>query len=63
MKIALLGILGNTAIFLLFAFACWNINPAYWDSTARVLCVFLMGTVTIFTFAYFVITLDNDKKQ
>ena len=27
MKVVLLGLLGNIAIFLLFAFACWQLNP------------------------------------
>lgn len=61
MKVVLLGLLGNIAIFLLFAFACWNINPSHWDSISRVFCTFLLGVVTLFTFAYFIIELANKK--
>ena len=61
MKVVLLGLLGNIAIFLLFAFACWDINPSHWEIVSRVFCAFLMGAVTMFTFAYFIIELANKK--
>lgn len=61
MKIALLGLLGNIAIFLLFAFAHWNINPVYWIPESRAICAFLMGAITLVTFAYFIIELSNKK--
>lgn len=61
MKIVILGLLGNIAIFLLFAFANWNINPVYWVIECRALCAFLMGAITLAAFAYFIIGLSNEK--
>lgn len=62
MKFALLGLLGNIAIFLLFAFANWNINPAYWVTEWRTLCAFLVGAITFATFLFFIIELSNKKQ-
>lgn len=61
MKIVILGLLGNIAIFLLFAFAHWSINPIYWITEWRAFCAFLMGAITFATFAYFIIELSNKK--
>lgn len=61
MKVALLGLLGNIAIFLLFAFANWEINPVYWVTEWRMLCAFLMGVITLVAFAYFIIELSNKE--
>lgn len=61
MKVILLGLLGNIAVFLLFAFAYWNYNPLYWDFTGRVLCAFLISIITMITFTYFIIELTKDK--
>ncbi len=55
MKFALLGLLGNIAMFLLFAFANWEINPVYWVTKWRAICAALMGTVIFTTtFAYII---------
>ena len=59
MKIVILGLLGNIAIFLLFAFACLEINPACWRVEWRVFCAFIMGAITFTAFAYFIIELSN----
>ena len=48
MKFALLGLLGNIAIFLLFAFANWEINPKYWDVFLRGMFSFLLIVVAFF---------------
>lgn len=61
MKIVILGLLGNIAIFLLFAFANWEINPVYWIAEWRTFCAFLMGAITFATFLYFIIELSNKK--
>ena len=61
MKIVILGLLGNIAIFLLFAFALWEINPVYWTTEWRAFCAFLMGATTLATFAHFIIELSNKK--
>ena len=61
MKIVILGLLGNIAIFLLFAFAHWEINPVYWIAEWRAFCAFLMGAITLAAFAYFIIELSNKK--
>ena len=61
MKIVILGLLGNIAIFLLFAFAHWNINPVYWITEWRAVCAFLMGAITFATFIYFIIELTIKK--
>lgn len=61
MKVVLLGLLGNIAIFLLFAFACWDINPSHWGIVSRVFCAFLMGAITFATFFYCIIELSNKK--
>jgi hypothetical protein len=61
MKVVLLGLLGNLAVFLLFAFGNWNINPECWDSVSRVFCTVLMGVDTLMTFTYFIIELSNKK--
>lgn len=61
MKFALLGLLGNIAIFLLFAFAHWEINPICWAVEWRALCALFMGTITLATFAYFIVKLSNKK--
>lgn len=55
MKAVLLGWLGNIAVFLLFAFFSWDISPANWGQGTRAACAFLMGTITMMTFAYFII--------
>ena len=62
MKIVTLGLLGNIAIFLLFAFANWNINPVYWAAEWRTFCAFLMGAITFAAFIYFIIELSNKKQ-
>lgn len=62
MKIVILGLLGNIAIFLLFAFANWNINPVYWIAESRAFCAFLMGAITFAAFLYFIIELSNKKQ-
>lgn len=62
MKIVILGLLGNIAIFLLFAFANWNINPVYWVTVWRTLCAFLMGAITFAAFLCFIIELSNKKQ-
>ena len=62
MKIVILGLLGNIAIFLLFAFAHWNINPVYWVTEWRAFCAFLMGTITFAAFLYFIIEFFNNKE-
>ena len=61
MKIVLLGLLGNIAIFLLFAFAHWEINPVYWVAKWRTFCAFLMGVITFVTFMYFIVEYSNKK--
>lgn len=61
MKIVILGLLGNIAIFLLFAFANWSINPVYWVTEWRTFCAFLMGVITFVTFMYFIIEFSNKK--
>ena len=61
MKVVLLGLLGNIAIFILFAFACWDINPSHWEIVSRVFCAFLMGAITFATFLYCIIELSNKK--
>lgn len=61
MKVVLLGLLGNIAIFLLFAFAHWEINPVCWIAEWRAFCAILMGAVTMLTFVYFIIELANKK--
>ncbi len=61
MKIVILGLLGNIAIFLLFAFAHWEINPVYWVTEWRTFCAFLMGAITFAIFMYFIIELSNKK--
>lgn len=61
MKVFILGLLGNIAVFLLFSFANWNINPEYWGCVDRCLCAFLMGAITLATFTYFIIELSNKK--
>lgn len=58
-KIVIMGLLGNMAIFLLFAFSHWNINPIYWVAEMRAFCAFLMGTITFAAFLYFIIELSN----
>lgn len=60
-KIAIIGLLGNMAIFLLFAFASWNINPIYWVTEWRTFCAFLMGVITFAAFLYFIIELSNKE--
>lgn len=60
-KIVILGLLGNMVIFLLFAFAHWNINPTYWAAEWRVFCAFLMGAITFAAFFYFIIELSNKE--
>ena len=62
MKVVLLGLLGNIAIFLLFAFANWEINPVYWVTEWRTFCAFLMGAITFATFVYFIIEFSNKKQ-
>lgn len=62
MKIVILGLLSNVAIFLLFAFAYWSINPVYWTTECRAFCAFLVGATTLTTFAYFIIELSNKKQ-
>ena len=59
MKIVILGLLGNIAIFLLFVFTNCEINPVYWATEDRVLCAFFMGAITLVAFAYFIIELLN----
>lgn len=61
MKIVILGFLGNIAIFLLFAFANWEINPAHWVTEWRTFCAFLMGTITSAVFSYLIIELSNNE--
>lgn len=61
MKIVILGLLGNIAIFLLFAFAHWEINPVCWRVEWRAFCAFLMGAITLAAFACFIIDLSNKK--
>lgn len=61
MKIVILGLLGNIAIFLLFAFAHWEINPVCWIAEWRAFCAFLMGAITFAPFLYFIIELSNKK--
>ena len=61
MKVILLGLLGNIAMFLLFAFAHWEINPVYWIAEFRSFCAFLMGAITFATFLYCIIELSNKK--
>lgn len=58
-KVVIMGLLGNMAIFLLFAFAHWNINPIYWVAEWRALSAFLMGAITFVAFMYFIIELSN----
>ena len=58
MKIVILGLLGNIAIFLLFAFALWDV---YWTAEWKAFCAFLMGAITLTAFAYFIIELSNKK--
>lgn len=61
MKIVILGIISNIAIFLLFAFTLWEINPVYWTAELRAFCAFLMGAITLVVFACFIIELSNKK--
>lgn len=61
MKIVILGLLGDIAIFLLFAFAHWSINPVYWVTELRTFCAFLMGAITFATFLYFIVEFSNKK--
>lgn len=60
-KIVMLVLLGNMVIFLLFAFAHWNINPIYWVAEMREFCAFLMGVITFVAFVYFIIELSNKE--
>lgn len=62
MKVVLLGLLGNIAIFLLFAFANWNINPVYWVTEWRAFCAFIMGVITFATLVYFIMEFSNKKQ-
>jgi hypothetical protein len=55
MKAVLLGLLGSIAVFLLFAFTHWSINPVYWTAEWRAFCAILMGAITFVTFMYFII--------
>ena len=52
MKSIGLAILGNILIFLLFAFAQWDINPNNWGEGTRVLCAFFMASVILLSFMY-----------
>ena len=47
-----LTILGNILIFLLFAFAQWDINPNNWGEGTRILCAFIMAVVLLISFMY-----------
>lgn len=52
MKNIVLAILGNILIFLLFAFAKWDINPINWGEDDRVLCAFIMAVEILLSFMY-----------
>ena len=54
MKSIGLAILGNILIFLLFAFAKWDINPINWGEGTRVLCVFLIAVVILLLFMHLI---------
>lgn len=60
MKSIGLAILGNILIFLLFAFAQWDIKPINWGEGTRVLCAFLMAAVILLSFMHSVWE-DNDS--
>lgn len=62
MKIVILGLLGNIAMFLPFAFGNWSINPAYWVAEWGTCCALLMGAITFATFLYFIIEFSNKKQ-
>ena len=47
-----LAILGNILIFLLFAFAQWDVKPINWEEGTRVLCAFFMAAVILLSFMY-----------
>lgn len=52
MKTIGLTILGNILIFLLFAFAQWDVNPNNWGEGTRILCAFIMAVVLLISFMY-----------
>ena len=50
MTLIILSILGIVAVFLIFSFIYWSINPANWDFEARILCGFLFAIVIVLSF-------------
>lgn len=47
-KICITSVIVCIVVFLLFAFAWWNINPAMWSDVGRIGCAYVMA-VLIFT--------------
>ena len=52
MQTIILCILGIVAIFLIFSFIYWSINPVNWDFEARALCGFLFVVVIVLSFIF-----------
>lgn len=50
MKSIILSILGIVAVFLIFSFIYWNINPINWDFEARIACGLLFAVVIKLSF-------------
>ena len=46
----LLGLGAAVFVFLLFAFAAWDINPGNWETGGRAFCACFMAIVAVFAF-------------
>lgn len=44
-KICIISVIACIVIFLLFAFAWWNINPAMWSEEGRIGCAAAMAVL------------------
>ena len=52
MRTIILCILGIVAVFLIFSFIYWSINPANWDFEARIACGLLFAVVILLSFIF-----------